>query len=189
MRHKSPYECILGVCQWLHVALRHRAFCVSRQHRLCSWWLAHFHVLFMKGSCVVYSSMKQCLQSVNHEQLPIHMTQSSKHNKWLEIFNFQPKLLWRMPTKIHREREKRQQQEAAHKAQRASLSTAKATSSTQRPQTCTEAMTKYYNYTANGADEEREHRLPTLQKAMGRSGNAYSLQQNYLFKNAIFLGR
>ena len=68
MRHKSPYECILGVCQWLHVALRHRAFCVSRQHRLCSWWLAHFHVLFMKGSCVVYSSMKQCLQSVNHEQ-------------------------------------------------------------------------------------------------------------------------
>ena len=189
MRHKSPCEYILGVCQWLHVALHHRAFCVSRQHRLCSWWLAHFHVLFMKGSCVVYSSMKQCLQSVNHEQFPIHMTQSSKHNKWLEIFNFQPKLLWRMPTKIHRERGRRQQQEAAHKAQRASLSTAKATSSTQRPQTCTETMTKCYNYTANGADEEREHRLPTLQKAMGRSGNAYSLQQNYLFKNAIFLGR
>ena len=121
--------------------------------------------------------------------IPIHMTQSSKHNKWLEIFNFQPKLLWRMPTKIHRERGRRQQQEAAQKAQTASLSTAKAMSSTQRPQTCTEATTKYYNYTANGADEEREHRLPTLQKAMGRSGNAYSLQQNYLFKNAIFLGR
>ena len=127
MRHKSPYEYILGVRQWLHVALRHRAFCVSRQHRLCSWWLAHFHVLFMKGSCVVYSSMKQCLQSVNHEQFPIHMTQNSKHNKWLEIFNFQPKLPWRMPTKIHRERGRRRQQEAAHKAQRASLSTAKAT--------------------------------------------------------------
>ena len=106
MRHKSPYEYILGVRQWLHVALRHRAFCVSRQHnRLCSWWLAHFHVLFIKGSCVVYSSMKQCLQSVNHEQFPIHMTLNSKHNKWLEIVNFQPKLLWRMPTKIHRERE------------------------------------------------------------------------------------
>ena len=28
-------------------------------------------------------------------------------------------------------------------------------------------------YTANGADEEREHRLLTLQKVMGRSGNAY----------------
>ena len=41
---------------------------------------------------------------------------------------------------------------------------------------CTEAATKYYNYTANGADEEREYRLPTLQKAMGRSGNAYGLQ-------------
>ena len=26
---------------------------------------------------------------------------------------------------------------------------------------------KYYNYAANGSDEEREHRLPTLQKAMG----------------------
>ena len=187
MRHKSRYEYILGVRQWLHVGLNHGAFCVSRQHSLCSWWLAHFHLLFMKGSCVVYSSMKQCLQSVNHEQFPINITQNGKHNKWPEIFNFQPKLLWRMPTKIHRKRGRRQQHEAAHKAQRTSLSTAKATSSTQRPQTCTEAAAKHYNYTANGADEEREHRLPTLQKAMGRSGNAYSLQQNYLFKNAIFL--
>ena len=37
-------------------------------------------------------------------------------------------------------------------------------SSTQRPQTCTEAATKYNNYTASETDEEREHRLPTLQK-------------------------
>ena len=29
-------------------------------------------------------------------------------------------------------------------------------------------------YTAKGADEEREHRHSTLQRAMGRSGNAYS---------------
>ena len=129
----------------------------------------------MKGSCV-YSSMKQCLQSVNHEQFPIQMTQNNKHNKWLEILDFHPKLLWRRPTKIHREQRRRRQQEAVRKAQRTSLSTAKATSSTQRPQTCTKAATKYYNYTANGADEERKHRLPTLQKAMGRSGNAYSLQ-------------
>ena len=49
---------------------------------------------------------------------------------------------------------------------------AKATSSTQRPQTCTEAATKYYNYTANKTAEEREHRLLTLQKAM-RRGNAW----------------
>ena len=40
----------------------------------------HFYVLSMKGSCVFfheYSSMQQCLQSVNH-----------KHNKWLEIPDF-----------------------------------------------------------------------------------------------------
>ena len=43
----------------------------------------------------------------------------------------------------YRERRRRRQQEAAHKGQRTSLSTAKATSSTQRPKTCTEAATKY----------------------------------------------
>ena len=62
--------------------------------------------------------MKQCLQSVNHEQFPIQMTQDNKHNKWLEILDFQPKLLWRTPTKIHRERRRRRQQEAARKAKR-----------------------------------------------------------------------
>ena len=50
--------------------------------------------------------MKQCLQSVNHEQFSIQMTQNNKHNKWLEILDFQPKLLWRTPTKIHREQKK-----------------------------------------------------------------------------------
>ena len=133
-----------------------------------------FSCIIHKGSCV-YSSMKQWLQSVNHEQSPIQITLNNKHNEWLEILDFQRKLFCRTPTKIHRER-RRRHQEAARKAQRTSLSTAKATSSTQRPQTCTEAATKYYDYTANGADEEREHRLPTLQKAMGRSGNSYSLQ-------------
>ena len=33
MPHKSLYEYMLGVRQ-----RRHRAFCVSRQHRLCRWW-------------------------------------------------------------------------------------------------------------------------------------------------------
>ena len=143
-----------GVRQYRHVALRHGAFCVSGQHRHCRWWPAHFHVLFMKG-WYVYSSWKQCLQSVNHDQFPIKMTQDNMHNNWLEILDFLPKLLWRTPTKIHRERRRRRQEEAALKAQR----TAKATSSTQRPQTCTEAATKYWNCTANGADQEREHRL------------------------------
>ena len=83
---------------------------------------------------------------------------------------------WRTPTKIHRQRRRRRQQDAARKAQRTSLSTAKASSSTQQPRKCAEAVAKYYNYTANGADEEREHRVATHQKAMEISGNAYSLQ-------------
>ena len=83
-----------------------------------------------------------------------------------EILHFQPRPLWRTPTKIHHERRRRRPQEAARKAQRTSLSTAKATSSTQRPQICPEAATKYCNYTANRADGERKHRPPTLQKEM-----------------------
>ena len=167
---------MLGVRQWRHVALRHGAFCVSRQHR-------HFYVLFIKGWCV-YSSMKQCLQSLNYEQFPIQMT---KNNKWLEILDFQPKLVWRTSTEIHRLRRRRRQQVAAGKAQRTSLSTAKATSSTQRPQTCTEVATKYYNYTANGADEEREHRPPTLQKAekaMGRWQATLTVYSKIIFFDA-----
>ena len=70
-----------------------------------------------------------------------------KDNKWLEILDFQPKLLWRTPTKIHRERRRRRQQ-AVRKPQRTLLFTPKATSLTQRPQT----------------------------RTIGRSGNAYSLQ-------------
>ena len=50
-------------------------------------------------------------------------------------------------------------------AERTLLSTAKATSSIQGPQTCTQVATNYYNYTVNETDEEREHRLPTLPKA------------------------
>ena len=47
--------------------------------------------------------MKQCLQSVNHEQFPIQMKQDNKDNNWLEILDFQPKLFWRTPTKLHRQ--------------------------------------------------------------------------------------
>ena len=113
-----------------------------------------------KGDCLHSTDDQRCLQSVNHKQFPIQMTQDNKHNKWLEILDFQPKLLWRRPTKILRERRRRRQQEAARKARRTLLSTVKATSSTQRPQTCTEAATKYDNYTANGAEEASE-RTPT----------------------------
>ena len=37
-RNKSLYGCVLGVRQCRHVALRHGAFCVSRQLRLCRRW-------------------------------------------------------------------------------------------------------------------------------------------------------
>ena len=206
-------------------------FRVSRQHKLCRWWLDYEQSLFFLGpssktlvtrkwprvtegargkfllglppsflasrgfaasrtrecaipllnlkkkrDCLQSTDDQRCLQSVNQKQFPIQITQDNKHNKWLEILDFQPKLFWRRPTKIHRELRIRRQQEAARKARRTLLSTAKATSSTQRPQTCTEAATKYDNYTANGADEEREHLLPTVQKVMGISGIAYSLQ-------------
>ena len=146
---------MLGVRQWRHVALRRGACCVSRQHRLCRWRPAHFHILFIKGAFVYSSSMKQCLRSVNHEQFPMQMTQNNKWQKILAGKDFPTKLVWRTPTKIHRER--RRKQEAAKL-----LSTAKATSSKQRPQTCTEAASKYYNYTSNEADVERKNRLPTL---------------------------
>ena len=62
--------------------------------------------------------MKQCLQSLHHEQFPIQMAQDNKHNKWLQILDFQPKLLCRTLTKIHPKQRRRQRQEAARKAQK-----------------------------------------------------------------------
>ena len=123
-----------------------------------------FHVLLIPGCCVYSSSVKQCLPSVNHEQFPIQMTQNCKHSKCLQILaekDFPLKLLGRTPIKIYRRADRRRQPRSREHR----FSTAKATSSTQRPQTCTEAATKYYNYIVNETDEEREHRLPTLPKA------------------------
>ena len=143
-----------------------------------------FHVLFMKGSCN-YSSVKQSYTIVESRAIS-HLDDTEQQAQQVaEILHFQPRLLWRTPTKIHQERRRRRQQKAARKAQRTSLSTATATSSTQRPQTCPEAATKYYNYIANGADEEREHRPPTLQRAMGRTGNAYSYSKIICFDAMI----
>ena len=42
---------------------------------------------------------------------------------------------------------------------------------------------KYYNYTANETDEEREHRLPTLQK---RWGDQATLKVNFTVRKIIF---
>ena len=38
------------------------------------------------------------------------------------------------------------------------------TEAIQWPRICKETATKYYNYTANEADEDREHRLTTFQQ-------------------------
>ena len=159
---------MLGVRQRRHVALRHEAFFVSRQNRLCR------RVFFNRLWNNVYDRWKT-------SNFPCKLTQKSKHNKWLEILageDFPLKLLWRTPAKIHRKRIEEDKCEAA----RTSLSIAKATSSTQRPQTCTEASAKYYiitlqaRLTASETDEERKHRLQTLRKATRRSGNVWSLQ-------------
>ena len=141
-----------------------------------------FHVLFMKGCCVYSSSVKQCLPSVNHGQFPIQITQNCKHSKCLQILaeeDFPLKLLWRTPIKIHRRADRRRQPRSREHR----FSTAKATSSTQRPQTCTEAATKYYNYIVNETDEEREHRLPTLPKATRLDQATLKVySQNYLLR-------
>ena len=93
-------------------------------------------------SCFSHSSsVKQCF-TLNHEQFPMQMTQNCKHSKWLQILaeeDFPLKLLWRTPIKIHRRADRRRQPRSREHR----FSTAKATSSTQRPQTCTEAATKY----------------------------------------------
>ena len=74
--------------------------------------------------------------------------------------------------------ERRQPRSREHR-----FSTAKATSSTQRPQTCSEAATKYYNYIVNETDEEREHRLPTLPKATRLDQATLKVySQNYLLR-------
>jgi len=72
---------------------------------------------FMKGECVCSSSVKQCLRLVKHEQFPMQMTCTEQQaQQVVEILadeDFPPKLLWRKPTKIHRERTRRRQQETA----------------------------------------------------------------------------
>ena len=66
-----------GVRQWRHVTVRHGAFCVSRQHRLCRWWPAHFMYYSWKAHVIIHLWHNHT-QSVNHEQFPIQMTQNKK---------------------------------------------------------------------------------------------------------------
>ena len=65
-----------------------------------AWWSLSIHFsmnMFLDFAAddqriVMYYSWKA------HEKFPIQMTQNNKHNKWAEILDFQPKLLWRTPT-------------------------------------------------------------------------------------------
>ena len=101
--------------------------CFQGTYSLPPMTRAHFHVVWVS----FHRLLNNVLQSVNHEQFPMQMTQNSKHNKWLEILageDFPPKLLWRTPTRIHRERIEEDHREE----QGTSLRTAKATLSTQR---------------------------------------------------------
>ena len=113
---------------------------------------------------------------MNHEPFPMQTTCTEQQaQKVVEILtgeDFLPKLLWRTPTKIHRERDKTTITRN-REAERTSLSTVKAMqamSLTQTLQTCTEAATKsIYTTITLQTIPLREHRLPTLQKGMRRS--------------------
>ena len=94
---------------------------------------------------------------MNHEQFPTQMTKNNKHNKWLEILNFQPKLLWRTPTKIHYNQRRRRQLEAACKAQRTLLSTF-------RRQHCQNSDHKH-------AQRQRQNTTITSQMELMKRGN------------------
>ena len=134
--------CPQGVRQRRHVALRHGAFCVSRQHRLCRPWPRHtFFVLFMKGWYVYSSSVNNIYDLWITSNFPYKWhrrasTTSGCNSSPAKIFH-QNSSGERRLTFIGKRIE-----EDNREAERTSLITAKATSSTQRPQTCTEAATK-----------------------------------------------
>ena len=147
--------CLVYARQCRHVVLRHGAFCVSRRIFMFYSWKADVF---------------------------IHRLWNNVYDRWITS-NFSCK--WHRiasrasgckfsPRKIFHRNSSRERrfkfigkpiEEDNREEERTSLITGKATSSTQRPQTCAEAGTKYYNNTVNETDEEREHRLSTLQKA------------------------
>ena len=144
---------MLGVRQWRHVALRHGAFCVSRQLRLCRRW---------PGRIFMFYSWKI--------DVFIHRLWNNVYDRWITS-NFPCK--WHRtastasgckssPRKIfnwNSSKERRLKfsgdgiKEDNCEAERTSVSTPKATSSTEQPETCTEAATKYYNYSVNDNEQ------------------------------------
>ena len=138
---------------------------------------AHFHVVFIKDWCLYSSSGKQCLD----RRITSNRTASTTIG-----WKSSPAKIFHRNSSGERRNSSRAEKTTTtrnREAERKSLSTAKATSSTQRPQTCTEAAKKYYNYTTNETDEEREHRLPMLQK---RRGDQATLKVNFTVRKVIF---
>ena len=143
---------------------RHGTFCVSRQHRLCRRWPRR---IFMYYSWKAVVLIHRLWNSVYHRWITNNFpskwhrtasTASACKSSPRKIFHWNSSGERRL--KFIGERIEEDNREA----ERTSLSIGKATLSTQRPQTYTEAATKYYNYTVNETYEDREHRLPTLQK-------------------------
>ena len=180
MRHKSFHEYIFLVSA--NDVMEHFAFpgnidfaaddqgasCIFHERLLCL--LIVCETMFIIGES----------RTISHPNG--QMTQNCKHSKCLQILaeeDFPLKLLWRTPIKIHRRVDQRRQPRSREHR----FSTAKAKSSTQRPQTSTEAATKYYNYIVIETDEEREHRLPTLPKATRLDQATLKVNsQNYLLR-------
>ena len=150
---------MLGVRQW-----RHGAFCVSKQHRLCRRWPRRIFMYYSwKAVVLIHRLWNNVYQRwiTNNFLCKWHRTASTTSScksspRKIFHWNSSGERRWKFIGE--------QILEDNCEAERTSLSTAKATSSIQRPQTCTEAATKYFNHTVNETDEEREHRLPTLPK-------------------------
>ena len=154
---------MLGVRRW-----RHGAFRVSRQHRLCRRWP---RCIFMYYSWKDVVLIHRLCNNVYHWWITNNIpskwhrtvsTASAYKSSPRKIFHWNSSGERRLKFIGERIEEDNREENREHR-----FSTAKVTSSTQRPQTCTEAATKYYNYIVNETDEEREHRLPTLTKAAG----------------------
>ena len=94
---------------------------------------------------------------MNHHPISqANKREQQTQQQWMQQVAGNPR--WeRITNKTPQDRERRLQNSGRTTAQRRqTLST--------KHRGCKEAATKYYNYTANKADEEREHRLPMFQQ-------------------------
>ena len=138
-----------------------------------SWRAFHLWIItmFMAGESPVSQAM-----TVNSKH------NNSRFNKWLEILALKDyqrntarartvawNLAWGAEKKVTM---------GNHGAQRTSLSTVKAMWSTQRPQTCTEAVTNYYIITLQTKPMKRGNTDCQQFRRSGNSWSAYS--QSYL---------